>query len=51
MMTTANVLAHLPGKVPATLIGSVTSQLLTAQQINAEGVAGDQLLEQLKNLE
>jgi hypothetical protein len=43
MMTLANSLAGTPGKVSAGVLASVMSQLLTAQQVDAEGVASDQL--------
>jgi hypothetical protein len=48
MMTLANSLAGRTGNVSASVLASVMSQLLTTQQIDAEGVASDQLQDMLK---
>jgi gas vesicle protein len=50
MMTLAKSLEGKTAKVSASVLGSVTSQLITAQQINAEAVFSDQLREQLQHL-
>lgn len=48
MMTLAKSLEGIPGKVSATMLASVTTQLLMTQQVDTEGVASDQLQEGLK---
>ena len=48
MMTLAKILSGTTGKVSAGVLASVTSQLIMAQQIDAEGVASDQLEDMLE---
>jgi hypothetical protein len=48
MMKLAELLDGTTGKVSVGLVSSVASQLITTQQINAEGVASDQLEELLE---
>jgi hypothetical protein len=50
MVTLANKLQGMSGKVSTGVFASVASQLLTAQQVDAEGVTSDQLEELLERL-
>jgi hypothetical protein len=45
MMTLSKQLEGTSGKVTAGVLSSVASQLITAQQVNAEGVVSDQLVD------
>lgn len=50
MVTLANKLQGMTGKVSTGVFASVASQLLTAQQLDAEGVTSDQLEELLERV-
>jgi hypothetical protein len=50
MMTLAKTLEGTTGKVSSGVLASVASQLITTQQISAEGIASDQLEELLERV-
>lgn len=50
MLETARLLSGTTGKVSSGVLATVASQLITTQQIDAEGIAGDQLEDLLERI-